>query len=417
MFLAVRSVLRMHNPAELHEFTPRGARHMTTVLQRSMSEEQFYIAVVIALLALVGGIGAMWFTMRRRRDDEIALASALLRVQEVTEKLGANQAALSERLGTNQGVLADRLQQTQTTMTQQLEALHKRLGDGLTQQTEKTGETLKTLHERLAVIDVAQKNITDLSQQMVGLQDILSNKQARGAFGEIQLNDLVTAILPPSAYKTQATLSNGKRADCLLLLPQPPGPIVIDAKFPLDSFQSLRSAEDETSKVQASRAFSADVRKHINDIADKYILPGETAESALMFLPSEAVYAELHANFRNVIEDSFKRKVWIVSPTTLMATLNTVRAVLKDARMKEQAGVIQAEVMRLIEDVTRLDKRVGNLRSHFSQADKDIGEIETSARKIISRGEKIEAVQLGDDTSPVEDLSPPATPLPERTIN
>ncbi len=334
----------------------------------------------------------------RSRDEDIGLTSAITRLQEAAERLDGNHA-----------VLADRLQQTQGTMNERLDSLHKRLGDGLAQQTEKTGETLKTLHERLAVIDVAQKNITDLSQQMVGLQDILSNKQARGAFGEIQLNDLVSAVLPPNTYETQATLSNGKRVDCLLLLPLPPGPIAIDAKFPLESYQALQAASDDIAKVQAERAFSADVSRHVKDIAEKYIIPGETAESAIMFLPSEAIYAELHANakLRSVIEDSFRRRVWIVSPTTLMATLNTVRAVLKDARMKEQAGVIQKQVQELITDVGRLDDRVGKLQTHFGQAEKDITDIQTSTRKIVSKGEKIEAVQLGDDVSPVEDLPPP----------
>ncbi|MGY9107352.1 MAG: DNA recombination protein RmuC, partial [Alphaproteobacteria bacterium] len=167
--------------------------------------------------------------------------------------------------------------------------------------------------------------------------------------------------LPPDAYQTQCTLSNGKRVDCLLKLPNPPGSISIDAKFPLDSYSNMVNAEDKATKVNAGRQFSADVLKHVKDIQEKYILPGETAESALMFLPSEAVYAELHANFRNVIEESFRRRVWIVSPTTLMATLNTVRAVLKDARMREQAGVIQTEVQKMMEDVGRLDGRVDKL--------------------------------------------------------
>lgn len=361
-------------------------------------EQMFMFALVaVVLIALI----AVLLIRRngRSQDDEIGLAGTIMRLQET-----------AERLNNNQTVLADRLQQTQGAMNERLDALHKRLGDGLAQQTEKTGETLKTLHERLAVIDVAQKNITDLSQQMVGLQDILSNKQARGAFGEIQLNDLVSAILPPSAYQTQATLSNGKRADCLLLLPLPPGPIAIDSKFPLESYAALQSADDDIARVQAERAFSADVSKHVKDIAEKYIIAGETAESAIMFLPSEAIYAELHANpkLRGVIEDSFKRRVWIVSPTTLMATLNTVRAVLKDARMKEQAGVIQKQVGELIKDVERLDDRVGNLKKHFGHAEKDITDIQTSTRKIVSRGEKIEAVQLGeDDASPAEDLPPP----------
>ncbi|MBT4890913.1 MAG: DNA recombination protein RmuC [Rhodospirillales bacterium] len=339
---------------------------------------------------------------KSRKDSENDLAGVLMTMQETSNNLGATQT-----------VLADRLQQGQTQLNQRLDSLQGRLGDSLAKQTEKTGESLKSLHERLAVIDAAQQNITDLSQQMVGLQDILSNKQARGAFGEIQLNDLVTNTLPPNAYEFQSTLSNGKRPDCLLLLPLPPGPIVIDAKFPLNSYEALRNAENDVAKIQATRAFTADIKKHITDIADKYIIPGETAESALMFLPSEAVYAELHANFRNLVEESYKRRVWIVSPTTLMATLNTVRAVLKDARMKEQAGLIQDQVLKMMEDVSRLDGRVNNLRTHFTQAEKDIALIETSSKKINSHGEKIEAMQLGNDDSPAEDLAPasPSSPV------
>jgi len=360
------------------------------------------LEIILALVALGMFAVIVLLALRRSsrpREEEVALVGAVTRLQET-----------AERLDSNQTVLADRLQQTQGTMNERLDSLHKRLGDGLAHQTEKTGETLKTLHERLAVIDDAQKNITDLSQQMVGLQDILSNKQARGAFGEIQLNDLVSGILPPNAYQTQVTLSNGKRVDCLLLLPLPPGPIAIDAKFPLESYEALQASKDDISRIQAERAFSADVSKHVKDIAEKYIISGETAESAIMFLPSEAIYAELHANpkLRGVIEESFRRRVWIVSPTTLMATLNTVRAVLKDARMKEQAGVIQQQVQELTKDVGRLDDRVGKLKTHFNQAEKDITDIQTSTRKIVSRGEKIEAVQLGDDTtSPVEDIPPP----------
>jgi DNA recombination protein RmuC len=270
------------------------------------------------------------------------------------------------------------------------------MGDSLHEQTERTGQTLKVLHERLAVIDSAQKNITDLSQQMVSLHDILSNKQARGAFGEIQLNDLVTAALPKSAYTFQATLSNGKRADCMLDLPNPPGPIVIDSKFPLESYEQLRNAETDADKVQAGRAFGASVIKHVKDISERYIIQGETAESALMFLPSEAVYAELHANFRNVVEEGFKRRVWIVSPTTLMATLNTVRAILRDVHMREQAHVIQAEIGKLLEDLGRLDQRVDKLQTHFDQATRDIRDIRISTDKVTNRGAKIDALQLGD---------------------
>lgn len=361
---------------------------------------------LVIILAVVGAVAIallIGFSLSRRSQADERRRVEMQNMMQVMEHL--RQA--TGDLNTNQRIIGDRLSETQRHVNERMDSLTKRVGDGFQYQTEKTGQTLSQLGERLAVIDKAQQTITDLSQQMVSLQDILSNKQARGAFGEIQLNDLVSAALPPSAYSLQATLENGKRVDCLLNLPNPPGPIAIDAKFPLESFQMLRDAEDDTTRTAAARAFSADVRKHVGDISEKYILPGVTADSALMFLPSEAIYAELHANHRNIVEESFRRRVWIVSPTTLMATLNTVRAVLKDARMKEQAGLIQQEVHRLMDDMTRLDDRVGKLRTHFDQATKDIGQIETSTRKIMSRGEKIEAIEVGEDEeSPADDLEP-----------
>jgi len=340
------------------------------------------VAIVAALAVAVAVVVALMRGERTRAE----LAERMGRLSDVTERLEGAQAQLSGRL-----------QQTQSGVNERLDALTKRVGDGLNQQTEKTGETLRMLHERLAVIDAAQKNITDLSSQVVGLQEILANKQARGAFGDVQLRDLVTNALPPAAYAFQVTLSNGTRADCLLKLPNPPGPIVIDAKFPLDGYAALRDATDEAERAVAARTFSADVLKHVRDIADKYIIDGETAESALMFLPSEAVYAELHAGFRNVIEESFRRRVWIVSPTTLWATLTTVRAVLKDVEMREQAGRIQVEVRHLLADVQRLGTRVDNLRRHFQQADKDIGDIQTSTGRITRRAERIEDVRLAEN--------------------
>lgn len=270
------------------------------------------------------------------------------------------------------------------------------VGVGLQQSTAKTNETLLALRERLAKIDAAQQKISSLSEQVVSLQEILSNKQARGAFGEIQMQDLVSSILPPSAYEFQVVLSNQKRADCVLKLPNPPGKIVVDSKFPLESYQALQNANSEHERVEAERFFRASVIKHIKDIAEKYIIVGETAESAMMFLPAESVYAELHARFVDVVEFSFKSKVWIVSPTTLMATLNTVRAVLKDARMREQAGVIQKEVSCLIDDINRLDERVDNLAKHFDQANRDIGEIRTSSAKIVKRIDKIEEIEFAE---------------------
>jgi len=360
----------------------------------------FAAAVLLAAVIMMVLSGRRDREERRRERD--AMQRELQRLAETAERLTASQ-----------GDISGRLQQSHADVNQRLDTMGKRLGDGLHQQSERTGRDLKTLHERLAVIDAAQRNITELSEQMVGLQDILSNKQARGAFGEIQMQDIVTAALPPSAYEFQASLGNNRRVDCLLKLPNPPGPIAIDSKFPLESFRMLRDAEDGDARIRAGREFTADVGKHVRDIQERYIVAGETAESALMFLPSEAVYAELHANFVNVVEDSYRRRVWIVSPTTLMATLNTVRAVLKDARMREQAGVIQTEVQRMLEDVGRLDKRVGNLQRHFGQAEEDLREIRISADKVTKRGERIDELQF-DDEGPEQDLEPPREPQQPR---
>jgi len=331
--------------------------------------------------------------MARLEENRNGSNAQMQHMMQITASLEGRLSQLSEQ---SAKATAD----MNKTLTDRLDKVSQRMGDSLEKTTKSTSDSLNDLKTRLAVIDVAQKNIADLGGQMAGLQDILDNKQARGAFGEMQLKDLVSQILPPSAYDFQAQMSNGKRADCLIRLPNPPGSIVVDAKFPLESYHLLRNAGDKAQKNAATSSFKADILKHVKDIAEKYIINGETAESALMFLPSEAVYAELHANFSDVVEKSYRARVWIVSPTTLMATLNTVRAVLKDARMREQAGVIQKEVVTLMQDVERLDKRVGNLRQHFQLAEKDIGEITTSSRKITSRADRIEGLQLEEAEPP-----------------
>lgn len=356
------------------------------------------------IVALIGAKIFIFMLVRNlsRKNQEMAARieghkdgqlSQMQQLVQITASLEGRLAQMSEQS------VKDTAQMNRT-LAERLDKVSQRMGESLEKTTKNTTDSLGELKSRLAVIDDAQKNITELSGQMMGLQDILSNKQARGAFGEIQLNDLVSQILPPNAYGFQEQMSNGRRADCLIKLPNPPGSIVVDAKFPLESYHALRNAEDEAQFKAAASRFRADIQKHVKDISEKYIIPGETAESALMFLPSEAVYAELHASFSDVVEKSYRAKVWIVSPTTLMATLNTVRAVLKDARMREQAGVIQKEVGTLMEDVGRLDDRVGKLRTHFHQAEKDIGLIETSARKVMSRGEKIEGLQMEEAESP-----------------
>lgn len=295
--------------------------------------------------------------------------------------------------------LADAQARLADSVDRRMQAQERTLAEVLQRSGDRTSATLSEVRERLAVIDRAQRTITELSTQVVSLQEVLGNKQARGAFGEVQLHDLVSSLLPPSAYAFQATLSNGRRADCLIHLPNPPGSIVVDAKFPLESWYALRAAHedgDDTARTQAARAFSAAVMKHVKDIADRYQVPGETADSALMFLPSEAIYAELHARFPQVVEQSWRARVWIVSPTTLMATLNTVRAVLKDSRMREQATLIQAEVRALTDDVTRLEDRVGKLARHFDQATEDIRQIRISTDKVLRRVDRVQQLELGE---------------------
>ncbi|MBS0563640.1 MAG: DNA recombination protein RmuC [Proteobacteria bacterium] len=265
----------------------------------------------------------------------------------------------------------------------------------------RTARSLGDLQQRLETIDKAQANIEKLSGNVLGLQDILSNKQTRGAFGEIQLHDIVQKALPADSYTMQATLSNGRRADCLIHLPNPPGPIVIDSKFPLESYEALRRATNNAELIEAQRMLKIAVRGHLKAIAERYILEGETADGALMFLPSEAVYAELHANFPELVREGFGLKVWIVSPTTCMATLHTMRAVLKDARMRAQAGAIRKELALLHGDVDRLGERVANLDRHFGQAAKDIEDIRISADKAGKRAKRL-------DNFDFEELAPDA---------
>ncbi|MDP6786332.1 MAG: DNA recombination protein RmuC [Rhodospirillales bacterium] len=350
---------------------------------------------LIAFIAAAALVAVVLFYLRGERGRAGATAADMARLAESAEKLSAAQSEL-----------AGRMQQAQSGMDQRLETLTKRLGDGLSAQTEKTGETLKGIHERLAVIDAAQKNITNLSEQVVGLQDILSNKQARGAFGEVRLQDLVQDCLPATAFDLQVTLSNRTKADCLIKLPNPPGSIVVDAKFPLEAYLALQEATDDGARKRASTALRSDVLKHVKDIAERYVIPGETAEWALLFLPSEAIYAELHANFLAVIDEAHRLRVAIVSPNTMWGVLNTIRALLRDVRLREQAHLIQGEVHKILEDIDRLNQRVTKLQRHFDQAGDDIREIRISSEKIVSRGERIEDMEL-EEESPVTELAPP----------
>ncbi len=334
----------------------------------------------------------------------VLILRAAARASSTAEPLMREVSWLSSRLqslGDGQERLAGGLHHVSeaqaVSQTAMLKVMEQRLAEVQRQMTEalhgtstRTARSLGELQQRLETIDKAQANIEKLSGNVLSLQDILSNKQTRGAFGEIQLHDIVQKALPKDAYTMQATLTNGRRADCLIHLPNPPGPIVIDAKFPLEAYEALRRADSPRLQQEAAQLMRAAVRAHIRAISEKYILEGETADGALMFLPSEAVYAELHANFPDLVREGFSAKVWIVSPTTCMATLNTMRAVLKDARMREQAGAIRKELSLLYADVERLGARVENLDRHFGQAAKDIEEIKISSDKATKRARRLD---------------------------
>ena len=362
-----------------------------------------------ALLIVMVFVLLIWSIRAASRSASAAepLSQGLMALGEAVRGLdqGQHQLAGGLKLVTEQQI------STQTrimdSVERRLEDVQKSMGESLHGTATRTARSLGELQQRLEAIDKAQTNIEKLSGEVIGLQDILSNKQARGAFGEIQLNDIIQKALPPDAYTLQATLSNGKRADSLIHLPNPPGPIAVDAKFPLEPYEAMVAAVTEQEKKAAAQQFRRIVLLHVKAIAERYILDGETADSALMFLPSEAVYAELHASFPDVVQESFQARVFIVSPTTMMATLNTMRAILKDARMREQAGKIRKELSLLYKDMERLGERVGNLDRHFSQASKDIEEIRISAGKAGNRARKLEAFEFDE----AEDLEAPRPKL------
>ena len=285
-------------------------------------------------------------------------------------------------------------------MEARLAAVQEQMSLNLNSSAKNTAKSLGELQQRLVTIDKAQDNIQKLSGDVLSLQDILSNKQTRGAFGEIQLQEIVSKALPSDAYDWQVTLSNGKRADCLIHLPNPPGPIVIDSKFPLEGYEALRNASTDWEANEAAKFMRTSVRAHIKAISEKYILDGETADGALMFLPSESVYAELHANFPELVRDGFEASVWIVSPTTCMATLNTMRAILKDARMREQAGAIRTALRLLHRDVELVVDRVEKLNTHFGQARKDIEGISIAAERAGKRANKLDNFDFEEIEAP-----------------
>jgi DNA recombination protein RmuC len=315
-------------------------------------------------------------------------------------------ADLNARVQAMGELLARAQSQLQHTVHERLDAVTARLGESMRTSTKDTTEHLQQLHARLAVIDNAQKNITDLASQVTTLQQVLSNKQSRGAFGQARMEMIIQDGLPKDCYEFQATLTNNSRPDCVVHLPDGPS-LVIDAKFPLEAVTAFREAKGEDDRKVAIARVRADIAKHVGDIATKYLIPGETQDMALMFVPSESIYAELYDGFDDVFQKAYRAKVIIVSPSLLMLAIQVIQQIRRDARMREAAGKILIEVGLLMADVNRLRDRVENLDKHFGQANTDIKQILVSADKIVSRGERIQDVEFGDQPPSAEVLPGP----------
>jgi len=283
------------------------------------------------------------------------------------------------------------------TMDGRLEQISGRVSERLDEGFKKTNETFVSVMARLATIDEAQKKIDGLTTNVVSLQELLGDKRSRGAFGEVQLEGLVRNIMPPQSYAMQYTLPNSTRADCVLMLPEPTGMVAVDAKFPLENYHRMFDATLAASEhTLAQRQFKADIKKHVDDIGGKYIIPGVTSDGAVMFVPAEAVFAEIHAHHPDLIDYAMQRRVWVVSPTTLMAVLNTARAVMKDVETRKQVHIIQDELGKLGKDFGRFDERMKKLAEHIRQANKDVDEVQISSRKITEQFAKIERVELNE---------------------
>ncbi|MDW6025966.1 DNA recombination protein RmuC [Mesorhizobium sp. BAC0120] len=356
-------------------------------------------ALAFALLLLLGLLIALVMALwRASRARVAAAAEAAEHAREAEARIAGivqSQAEMQGRMAAIAEVFGNRQAELTRSIGERLDAMTGRIGQTIGEQTRSTHESLAKLQERLAVIDTAQGNIQSLAGQVVQLQAILSNKQTRGAFGQSRMEAIVADGLPHGAYEFQATLSNNSRPDCIIRMPNGAPSLAIDAKFPLESWNAIRAAEGPDAQRLSAQSFRRDVEVHIRDIAEKYLIPGETQDTAFMFVPSESVFAEIHENFEQLVQKAHRARIVIVSPSLLMLSIQVVQAILRDARMREQAHLIQGEVARLMQDLTRLDDRVRKLQAHFLQANKDIDEILVSSGKVSRRGAKIEALELG----------------------
>jgi DNA recombination protein RmuC len=362
------------------------------------------VGVVLALLAALSLIALWRAQAARRREREIAderqeaIEARFAALAQSSAELNGRIGGMSEWLGSRQTDLA-RL------VAERLDSVGARLGAGLDAQAQTTGESLGKLNERLAVIDAAQSRLSEMTREVVSLKDILANKQARGAFGQGRMEAIVRDGLPAGAYDFQFTLSNRTRPDCVIRLPGDARPLAVDAKFPLEGFTALSAARDDEARKTAQARVRADVTKHIKDIAERYLLPGETQDVALMFVPSEAIYSDLVDHFDELVQKAHRARVVIVSPTLMMMAISVAQAILRDARMRDEAHAIQAEVGKLMNDVRLLVERAGKLETHFRQAQDDLHGVAAAGARIARRAERIETMDFsGDGDAPAPDV-------------
>ncbi len=376
-----------------------------TVLETAIGGGLFLLALIFWLaLKTVREI-------RLRAEADTASAERIHELESHLSQLLKSQGEMTGRMQTMAEVFGSRQSDMMRAVNERLDGMGHKLGLSMADTSKRTQDGLRHLHERLAVIDRAQRTITDLSGQVGQLQAILSNKQTRGAFGQGRMEAIVQDQMAPSTYSFQETLSNNSRPDCLIHMPNGAPPLAIDAKFPLEAFNLLKKAETEDQLKYAQAQFRKDFTKHIQDISEKYLLPGETQDTAFLFVPSESVFAELNEGFEDLVQKGHRARVVIVSPSLLMLSIQVIQSVLRDAKMREQAHLIQAEVGHLVADVARLNDRVGKLQSHFAQANKDIDQILISSDKISKRSRKIEDLELGDNQGDGKEVSPPEPQL------
>ncbi|MDV4182854.1 DNA recombination protein RmuC [Rhizobium brockwellii] len=368
------------------------------------------VLVLLVIVLLLRGAG-----LRREQAEE-----ANFRAEENEARMGELlkiQAEMQGRIAAMTEVFGARQSELNQTISQRLDGMSQRVSSTITEQTKSTHENLQRLQERLAVIDAAQNNIQTLAKDVVGLQAILSNKQTRGAFGQSRMETIVADGLPMGAYAFQQTLSNGSRPDCTIRMPNGAPPLVIDAKFPLEAWNAIRDAGSPEAGKIAGQQFRRDMEVHIRDISEKYLIQGETQDTAFLFVPSESIFAEIHEHFEPVVQKAHRARIVIVSPSLLMLSIQVIQAVLKDQRMRAQAHLIQGEVAILMDDLSRLDERVRKLQGHFATAQKDIDMVVTSADKLTKRGARIEALEFeaGGDAKPARDSEAAAKSVESRT--